>query len=131
VFPVSPLTWVRVVAGTALLLAVAAALAVAVGAIMRRTAAAVTTAIVVLVLPYVLAVASLLPAGAGEWLLRITPAAGFAIQQSIPAYSQVANVYVPTAGYYPLAPWAGFAVLCGWTALAFGLAVFLIRRRDA
>jgi ABC-type transport system involved in multi-copper enzyme maturation permease subunit len=131
VFPVSPLTWVRVVVGTALLLAVAAALAVAVGAIMRRTAAAVTTAIVVLVLPYVLAVASLLPAGAGEWLLRITPAAGFAIQQSIPAYSQVANVYVPTAGYYPLAPWAGFAVLCAWTALAFGLAVFLIRRRDA
>jgi ABC-type transport system involved in multi-copper enzyme maturation permease subunit len=131
VFPVSPLTWVRVVAGTALLLAVAAALAVAVGAIMRRTAAAVTAGIVVLVLPYVLAVASLLPAGAGEWLLRITPAAGFAIQQSIPAYAQVANAYVPTAGYYPLAPWAGFAVLCAWTALAFGLAVFLIRRRDA
>jgi ABC-type transport system involved in multi-copper enzyme maturation permease subunit len=131
VFPVSPLTWLRVVAGTALLLAVAAVLAVALGAIMRRTAAAVTTGIVVLVLPYTLGVASLLPAGAGEWLLRVTPAAGFAIQQSIPAYHQVANLYVPTGGYYPLDPWAGFAVLCGWTALAFGLAVFLIRRRDA
>jgi uncharacterized membrane protein len=31
---------------------------------------------------------------------------------------------------YPLAPWAGFAVLCGYAALAMGPAVFL-RRRDA
>jgi hypothetical protein len=30
-----------------------------------------------------------------------------------------------------LAPWAGFAVLCGYAALAMGLAVFLLRRRDA
>jgi ABC-type transport system involved in multi-copper enzyme maturation permease subunit len=131
VFPVTPLTWVRVVVGTALLLAVAAALAVAVGTITRRAAVAVTVGIVALVLPYVLAVASVLPEGVANWLLRITPAAGFAIQQSIPAYFQVDNLYAPTAGYYPLAPWAGFAVLCGWTALAFGLAVYLIRRRDA
>jgi hypothetical protein len=32
---------------------------------------------------------------------------------------------------HPLAPWAGFAVLCGYAALAMGLAVFLLRRRDA
>jgi hypothetical protein len=31
----------------------------------------------------------------------------------------------------PLAPWIGFAVLCGYGALAMGLAVFLLRRRDA
>jgi hypothetical protein len=30
-----------------------------------------------------------------------------------------------------LSPWAGFGVLCGYTALALGLAVFLLRRRDA
>jgi ABC-type transport system involved in multi-copper enzyme maturation permease subunit len=131
VFPVTWLTWLRVVAGTALLLAVAAVLAVAVGTILRRTAAAVTTGIVVIVLPYILAVASVLPAGAANWLLRISPAAGFAIQQSIPAYPQVSNLYAPTGGYYPLAPWAGFAVLCGWAALAFALAVVLLRRRDA
>jgi ABC-type transport system involved in multi-copper enzyme maturation permease subunit len=131
VYPVTFLTGARIVVGTALLLAAAAVLAVAVGAILRRTAAAVTTGIVVIVLPYILAVASLLPSGAADWLLRVTPAAAFAIQQSIPAYRQVDNLYVPTAGYYPLGPWAGFAVLCGWTALAFGLAVILIRRRDA
>jgi hypothetical protein len=33
--------------------------------------------------------------------------------------------------YLPLAPWAGFAVLCGYAALAPGLALFLLRRRDA
>jgi hypothetical protein len=35
--------------------------------------------------------------------LRLTPAAGFAIQRSRPVYPQVANRYTP-AGYYPLAP---------------------------
>jgi uncharacterized membrane protein len=33
--------------------------------------------------------------------------------------------------WYPLAPWAGFAVLCGYAVLAMGLALFLPRRRDA
>ena len=63
-----------------------------------------------------------------EWL-RLTPAAGFAIQQSIPKYPQVIGLYVPLASFYPLEPWAGFAVLCGYTALALGLAIFLLRRR--
>ncbi|MBB3128508.1 hypothetical protein FHS19_003162 [Paenibacillus rhizosphaerae] len=27
-----------------------------------------------------------------------------------------------------MTPWAGFAVLCGYTALAFGLAVFMLQR---
>jgi hypothetical protein len=35
------------------------------------------------------------------------------------------------AAYYRLAPWAGFAVLCGYAVLAMGLALFLLRRRDA
>ena len=39
--------------------------------------------------------------------------------------------YVPQAGYYPLAPWAGLAVLCAYAALALALAVVLLRRRDA
>jgi ABC-type transport system involved in multi-copper enzyme maturation permease subunit len=130
VYPVSTLTGVRVVAGTALLMAVVAVLAVALGAILRRTAAAVTVAIVAVVLPYVIGIGSVLPVGAAQWLLRLSPAAGFAIEQSIPAYPQVSNSYYPAFGYYPLAPWAGFAVLCGWAALAFALAVILIRRRD-
>ncbi len=129
--PVSWLTAARVVVGTAALLAVGAVLALAVGTILRRSAAAVTVVIVGVVFMYVLGVVpGVLPSAAGAWLLRLTPAAGFAIQQSTPAYPQVANSYLPP-DYYPLAPWAGFAVLCAYAALAMCLAVFLLRRRDA
>jgi ABC-type transport system involved in multi-copper enzyme maturation permease subunit len=130
VHPAATLTELRVVAGTAALLAVAAILALAIGTMLRRSAPAVTAAVVAIVLPYLLAI-SVLPAGAARWLLRITPAAAFAIQQSTPQYPQVSNVYTPANGYFPLAPWTGFAVLCTWAALALGLAVLLLRRRDA
>ncbi len=132
ILPVSALTEVRVLAGTAALLAVVAVLAVAVGAILRSGAAAVTVLIAGIVLPYLLAVAlPVLPASAADWLLRVTPVAGFAIEQTVQRYAQVAANYAPKNGYYPLPPWAGFAVLCAWAALAFGLAVVLLRRRDA
>ena len=72
-----------------------------------------------------------LPTGAADWLLRVTPAAGFAIKQVIPAYPQVTGGYTPFGDYFPLAPWAGFAVTCAWAALALVLAAFLLRRRDA
>ena len=111
-YPVNPLTEVRMVAGTAALLAVAAVLALAIGAMLRRSAIAVTVVIVAIVLPYLLSVTNVLPAGAAQWLLRLTPAAAFAVQQSIPKYPQVSNVCTVASGYYPLAPWAGFAVLC-------------------
>jgi hypothetical protein len=123
--PVSMLTEVRLVAGTAALLAVAAILALALGAVLRRSAVAVTVAIMVIVAPYILSAA--LSGGASQWLLRVTPAAGFAIQQAYPDYAQLGV----TGGNYPLAPWAGFAVLCAWAAGLLGLAVFLLRRRDA
>jgi ABC-type transport system involved in multi-copper enzyme maturation permease subunit len=131
VLPVSWLTEVRVVVGTAALLGVAAVLALGVGTILRRSAAAVTAVIVGVVLSYILGIApGVLPSSAGEWLLRLTPAAAFAIQQTSPVYPQVAGSYGPP-DYFPLAPWAGFAVLCGYAMLALGLAVVLLRRRDA
>ncbi len=64
VYPVPWLTELRVIVGTAALLAVAAVLALAVGTMLRRSAAAVTIVIVVIVLPYILGVASVLPVGA-------------------------------------------------------------------
>ena len=131
IVPVTALTELRVMAGTAALFAAAAVLALAAGATLRRSAAAVTAVIVAIVLPYVLAVASVLPAGVSAWLLRLTPAAAFALQQTLPHYPQVSSAYTPANGYYPLAPWAGFAVLCGYAAVALMLAVFLIRKKDA
>jgi len=128
--PVSLLTEARVIVGTAALVALAAVLAVALGAILRRSAAAVTAAIVVIVLPYLLAV-TVLPVDVAAWVLRLTPAAGFAIQQSIPRYPQVNAIYSPAGGYYPAPVWVGFAVLCGYAVVALLAAVVLLRRRDA
>ncbi len=126
--PASALTEIRVLAGTAAVLAVAAVLALAVGVIVRRSAAAVSAAIALTVLPYILGVSSV---GALQWMLRVTPAAGFAVQETLHRYPQVDGVYVASAGYYPLSPSAGFGVLLAWTALALGLAVVLLRKRDA
>ncbi|WP_031080133.1 ABC transporter permease subunit [Streptomyces sp. NRRL S-118] len=130
VFPVTSATEVRVMAGTGLLCAAAAVLALGVGALLRRSATAVALVIASIVLPFLLATSGVLPPGVSEWLLRVTPAAGFAIQQTLPRYAQVLSVYEPSTGYYPLAPWAGLAVLCGYAALAFGLSVVRLRGRD-
>jgi hypothetical protein len=60
------------------------------------------------------------------------PAAAFAVQQSIPDYPQLSKACTPSqGGCYPLAPWAGFAVLCAWAAPALALAIILLRRRAA
>jgi ABC-type transport system involved in multi-copper enzyme maturation permease subunit len=128
ILPVTTLTELRVIAGAAAL--IAAVLALAVGAVLRRGALTVTAVIAGIVLPYLLAITAL-PAGVADWVLRITPAAAIAIEQSIPAYPQVTAAYTPMYGYFPLAPWAGFAVLCAWTAAALALAAFLLHRRDA
>jgi ABC-type transport system involved in multi-copper enzyme maturation permease subunit len=130
VHPASTATELRIVAGTAALLATAAVLAVGLGALLRRGVTAVTTAIVVVVLPYLLAI-TVLPSDAADRLLSVTPAAAFAVQQAAREYAQVANVYTPIHGYFPLPPWAGFAVLAGWAAVAMTAATVMLRRRDA
>ena len=108
-----------------------AVLALAIAVIVRRGAAAVAVAVVVIVLPYFVAVFAAVPLSAGDWLLRIMPAAGFALQQPYPAYRQVTMFYAPFSGYFPLSPLAGLGVLAAWTAAALALAAYLLRRRDA
>jgi ABC-type transport system involved in multi-copper enzyme maturation permease subunit len=132
IFPVSGLTEARVIVGSAALLAIAAVLALALGVIWRNGTGPVTATIALMVVPFFFTgPMAVLQGTAADWLLRVTPAAGFAVQQVLPAYTQVANAYTPQYGYYPLPPWAGLAVLCAWAAAALGLAAFLLRRRDA
>jgi ABC-type transport system involved in multi-copper enzyme maturation permease subunit len=121
----------RIIGGTAALIAVAAVLTLAVATIVRRSATAILIVILTVVIPFVLSAPPGIPAGLTDWLLRITPAAAFALQQPMPQYYQVQANYTSSAGYFPLAPWTGFAVLCGWTALALVLAAYLLHRRDA
>jgi hypothetical protein len=132
VTPVPELTQLRVIAGTAAVLALCAVIAVAAGIALRSGAGAIAVVSSVTVLPYLLSVAiPVLPAAATEWLTRVTPAAAFAVQQTVVQYHQVDNVYLPSAGYYPLTGLAGFAVLCGWAAAALAAAAVLLHRRDA
>ena len=131
VFPEPWPAELRIIAGTAALIAVAAVFTLAVATIVRRSATAILIVIVTIVVPFVLSAPPGIPAGLTEWLLRITPAAAFALQQPAPQYYQVQASYIPSSGFFPLAPWTGFAVLCGWTALALVLASYLLRRRDA
>ena len=130
--PVTALTEARVIAGTAAALAACAVLAVAVGVIARRGAAAVAAVTALIVAPYVLAVpVPVLPLGAADWLMRVTPAAAFAVEQTVIRYPQVDDVYAPAYGYFPLAPWAGLAVLLAWAAAALTVAYVVLARRDA
>ncbi|GAA0232930.1 ABC transporter permease subunit [Cryptosporangium japonicum] len=122
-------TVVRMVLGTGLLLALCAVFALAVGTVVRRGAVALTAVLGLTVLPYLLAM-SVLPARVGDWVLAVTPAAAFAAQQSAVEYSFVDNLYVPSAGYFPLPPIGGLAVLLAWTVVAFTAALVLLGRRD-
>jgi ABC-type transport system involved in multi-copper enzyme maturation permease subunit len=131
VFPEPWPTELRIIAGTAALIAVAAVLTLAIATMVRRSATAILIVIVTIVIPFVLSAPPGIPVGVTDWLLRITPAAAFALQQPAPQYYQVQANYIPSSGFFPLAPWTGFAVLCGWTALALVLAAYLLRRRDA
>jgi hypothetical protein len=115
----------RVIIGTGLFLGLAAALAVALGMMLRRSVPAITGGIALLVLPGVLGSQS------GNWLMRFTPTAAFAIQATLPRSSLVTSAYTPPNGYFPVGPWAGLAVLAAYTAAVLGAAEWLLRRRDA
>ncbi|WP_225846604.1 ABC transporter permease subunit [Streptomyces sp. HPF1205] len=110
-------TVLRALVGGALFLALVALLALGVGAIVRRTAAAVIALFALLVaLPLVSAVTTV---GADTWVNRATPIAGAAIHHTQPLVE------------YVIGPWAGLAVLAGYTAAALGTAFWLQRGRDA
>jgi hypothetical protein len=132
VYPIWSLTsgqGLQIVVGTAGLLAVAAILALCAGAVLRRSAGAIAAVVVLILFPLILG--TILPQTYADWLMRLTPAAAFGLQQGVPRYSQVTSICSPYNGCYPLAPWSGFAVLCVWAALALAIAVYVLRRRDA
>lgn len=129
--PTPVLTTVRVAVGTAPLLALAGVLAYGMGSLLRRAVPAVVAVTALLIAPPILAVTSVLPTEAGAWLLRLTPGAAFAIQQSIPAYPQLSTPQTVFDGYFPLAPWAGLAVLALYALTAVAAATWRLRRSVA
>jgi len=111
-------TTLRAVLGTALFLAVLALFSLGVGMVMRRSARAISLVVALLLVLSIVgdAVPSL---AAYQWLHRIGPLAGLAIQTTRPRFDT------------PIGPWAGMGVLVAWAAVALGCAFWLLRRRDA
>ncbi|WP_091091907.1 DUF1349 domain-containing protein [Nonomuraea wenchangensis] len=122
--PITLATGLRVIVGYAALTAAAAVLALGLAALAKRAVVAIGLSIALVVVPYGLATAGLAP-----WLLMVTPAAGFAITQSVPTFAHVDVGPSLLEGYYPLPPWAGLAVTCGYAAVALGAAIAVRRRR--
>jgi regulation of enolase protein 1 (concanavalin A-like superfamily)/ABC-type transport system involved in multi-copper enzyme maturation permease subunit len=107
----------RAVVGTALFLTAIALLSFGVGTILRRTASAITLVVAVVIVPQL--IAPNLGLDAEKWINRVTPLAGLAIQETRHRFDTA------------IAPWAGFAVLCGYVAAVLAVAFWLLRRRDA
>jgi ABC-2 type transport system permease protein len=108
----------RAVIGAGLYLTVLGILSLAIGGLIRHTAAAVSTAIgVVFVLPIL---ASLLPSSWGAHINAYLPEqAGILISHTREVSGDL------------LSPWQGFGVLCVWTVVLLGLATYFLNRRDA
>jgi hypothetical protein len=123
VSPLPLLTGARVVAGLAGVLALCAILTFGLGLWLRRGWAAILIGLSLIALPYTVATLPLLPNPVSEWLLRLTPAAGFAVQQTMTEYPQVTAHYAPSTGYFPFPWWAGLALLSAYTVIVMRIAV--------
>ncbi|GAA1319913.1 hypothetical protein GCM10009635_07090 [Actinocatenispora thailandica] len=116
-------TELRVVVGAAALLAAGAAFGYGLGTWCRRGWLGALVGTVTLLLPYAVGRVPLLPDAVADWLLRLSPAAGFAVLSSNTRFDQVTAHFAPSAGYLPLPWWGGLAVVCGYAAIACWLAL--------
>ncbi len=106
----------RAVLGGAVYLMLIAVFALAVGAMIRNTAGGIATfAAIFFVIPPLL---NILPT---SWNNAISPYLPDAAGRSI---------FSLTHGAHSLAPWPGFALFCGYAALAIAIAAVLLVRRD-
>jgi ABC-type transport system involved in multi-copper enzyme maturation permease subunit len=110
----------RAVAGGGLVLMVLGLLALGLATIMRSSAAAITAYVgVLLVLPII---TQALPSSIAQPITKYLP---FHISDTMTSVTHV-------AGNGPsLGPWVGFAVLCGYAAVAVGAGTWMLLRRDA
>ena len=108
----------RAVVGAALYVTVAGMTALALGALLRNTAAAITTFVAVFFIfpPLTL----LLPVSLTDHFVQYLP-------------SNLGGVLTGgTSGLaHPLAPWTGFGLLCGYAAVLIAFAAWRLRRADA
>lgn len=92
------------------------------GAILRHSAAAISIVIALVILPSI--ISALLPLKPAQWLVTLTPAAGFATQRAKPPTDTLVEAWAS------ISPWTAIGVVCAYAAAALGGAWILQRRRD-
>jgi ABC-2 type transport system permease protein len=108
----------RVVIGAALFLTALSVLTVALGTIVRNTAGGIALFVGLLfVLP---GIAAILPASVADTVNPYLP---------VNAGSGITTAVFESSHH--LSPWGGFALFCGYTAVAVAIAAVVLRRRDA
>lgn len=106
----------RTVVGASLYLTVAAFIGLALGSLLRKTAAGLSAFAAVFFV--------------GPIVVPHLPNAVAGIAPYLPSSAGGALWGQPLAAH-PLSPWTGFALLCGYAAVLIGLAAWQLRRRDA
>jgi len=108
---------------TAAFMAGVAVVGLGIGVLLRRSAAAITITIVLVLGPLI--VGMILPGTSPKWLMYTTLAGGMATQRAKPPTITLAEPWAM------IGPWAGIGVVAAWVALALGFAWWQLRRRDA
>jgi ABC-type transport system involved in multi-copper enzyme maturation permease subunit len=108
---------------TALFMTGVAVFALAVGMLLRRSAAAITLTIGLVLLPLIAGI--VLPGTSPRWLLLTTLAGGMAVLRSKPVTESLAEPWAL------IAPAAGISIVLVYAAGSLGLAWWRLRRRDA
>jgi ABC-type transport system involved in multi-copper enzyme maturation permease subunit len=107
----------RAVIGGGLFIAVCGLLSFGLGAVLRHTAGAITAAIGLLFVVYILS--GFLPE---NWAMHV--------DKWIP-FNAGGAIWENASGTNMFSPWTGFAVFCGYAAIALVAGLILFRRRDA
>jgi hypothetical protein len=125
-FPTPSLTdpdVLRALVLTALFMTGVTLVALAVGMLLRRSAAAITLTIVLFLLPLV--AGSVLPGNSPRWLMYTTPAGGLATLRAKPPTDTLAEPWALVG------PGVGISVVLGYAAIGLMLAWWQLRRQDA
>jgi ABC-type transport system involved in multi-copper enzyme maturation permease subunit len=125
-FPTPSLTdgaVVRTILLTAGFMAGVAVVGLAIGLLLRHSAAAITLTVVLVIVPLV--VGMILPGSSPKWLMYTTLAGGLATQRAKPPTVTLAEPWAL------IGPWAGIGVVAGWAVVTLALAWWRLRTRDA
>jgi len=108
---------------TAAFMAGIAVVGLAIGVLLRHSAAAITITIVLVLMPLI--VGMILPGTSPKWLMYTTLAGGMATQRAKPPTITLAEPWAM------IGAWAGIGVVAAWVAVTLGLAWWQLRKPDA